>query len=169
MDNKKKKIPIVNIGSSSLLVVFLVLCLVTFATLSLSGAKSNYNFSQRLADRKTDYYEASRKAELLLDSIDNVLAETYEASALPYYSEAKKRLSELVLNKDVEDIALETNFSAEIPSIAYSIPINENQALSVVLELTPVNNTSEGFYQIKQWKAVSTADWEGNNTLKLIQ
>lgn len=169
MDNKKKNIPVVNIGSSSLLVVFLVLCLVTFSTLSLSSAKSNYNFSQRLADRRTDYYEASRKAELLLDSIDNVLTETYEASTLPYYSEAEKRLSELTLNEDVKDIELETNFSAEIPSITYAIPINENQALSVVLELTPVGNTTEGFYQIKQWKALSTADWEGNNTLKLIQ
>ncbi|MBA4700845.1 MAG: hypothetical protein H2212_15595 [Ruminococcus sp.] len=169
MDNKKKQISIVNIGSSSLLVVFLVLCLVTFSTLSLSSAKSNYNFSQRLADRRADYYEASRKAELLLDSIDNVLAEIYEASTLPYYSEAEKRLSELTLNEDVKDIVLETNFSAKTPSVSYAISINKNQALSVVLELTPVDNTAEGFYQIKQWKAVSTADWEGNNTLKLIQ
>lgn len=169
MDTKKKQIPIVNIGSSSLLVVFLVLCLVTFATLSLSSAKSNYTFSQRLADRRTDYYEASRKAELLLDSIDNVLAETYESSTLPYYSEAEKQLSELTLNEDVKDIVLETNFSAKTPSVAYSIPINKNQTLSVVLELTPVDNTAEGFYQIKEWKTVSTADWEGNNTLKLIQ
>ncbi|MGC4020345.1 MAG: hypothetical protein QM793_14725 [Muricomes sp.] len=110
MENKKKQLPIVNIGSSSLLVVFLVLCLVTFATLSLSSAKSDYNFSKKLAERRTEYYQASGKAQLLLDSIDKILSETYQNSTLPYYSEAEKRLSELTLEGDLKDIVLRTKF-----------------------------------------------------------
>ena len=49
MNGNKKHSPVVNIGSSLLLVIFLVLCLVTFATLSLSSARSDYGFSSRLA------------------------------------------------------------------------------------------------------------------------
>lgn len=52
MDNNRRQAPFVNIGSSLLLVIFLVLCLVTFATLSLSSARSDESFSRRMADRK---------------------------------------------------------------------------------------------------------------------
>ena len=55
MDNNRRQAPFVNIGSSLLLVIFLVLCLVTFATLSLSSARSDESFSRRMADRKTEY------------------------------------------------------------------------------------------------------------------
>lgn len=66
----------VNIGSSSLLVIFLILCLVTFAILSLSSAKSDYTFSERLAEHKRAYYEASSRAEDIVAEIDSILYET---------------------------------------------------------------------------------------------
>ena len=66
----------VNIGSSSLLVIFLILCLVTFAIISLSSAKSDYTFSERLAEHKRAYYEASARAEDIVGEIDSILYET---------------------------------------------------------------------------------------------
>ena len=174
METNKKSTPFVNIGSSSLLVIFLILCLVTFATLSLSSAQSDYKFSQKLADRRTDYYAASNQAEEVLNSIDTVLAQTYEESPGTYFSEAQNRLSSLSFeNSSAEDgaepSALELNFSTEAPSIAYQVPIDEKQALSVILELTPADQISDGFYRIRQWKVVSTEEWDGDDTLQLIQ
>lgn len=46
MKRNKQQSTFVNIGSSSLLIVFLVLCLTTFAILSLSSAQSDYSFSK---------------------------------------------------------------------------------------------------------------------------
>lgn len=51
------------IGISSMLVVFIVLCLVTFSCLSLSTAKSDYDFALKNAQHKTAYFEACSKAE----------------------------------------------------------------------------------------------------------
>lgn len=68
----------VNIGSSSLLVIFLVLCLATFAILTLSSARSDYSFSERLAGHKKAYYEASAEAERVVDAVDRILWETAE-------------------------------------------------------------------------------------------
>lgn len=45
MKNDNSQSSFVNIGSSSLLIIFLILSLVTFALLSLSGARSDYSFS----------------------------------------------------------------------------------------------------------------------------
>lgn len=53
MKKDKPQSSFVNIGSSSLLIIFLILSLVTFAVLSLSGAKSDYTFSEKLASHKT--------------------------------------------------------------------------------------------------------------------
>ena len=68
----------VNIGSSSLLVIFLVLCLATFAILTLSSARSDHSFSERLAEHKKTYYEASAKAETVTAGIDEILYLTAE-------------------------------------------------------------------------------------------
>lgn len=50
MKKNKEQSSFVNIGSSSLLIVFVILCLATFAILSLSSAKSDYSLSERLAN-----------------------------------------------------------------------------------------------------------------------
>ena len=63
MKDKNSRTPILNIGTSSLLIIFVILCLVVFAALALSSAKSDLQFSEDLAQRKTAYYEASYRAE----------------------------------------------------------------------------------------------------------
>lgn len=75
MKRNKQQSTFINIGSSSLLMVFLVLCLTTFAILSLSSAQSDYSFSKKFAEHKTEYYEASSRAEMILGEIDQLLAE----------------------------------------------------------------------------------------------
>ena len=65
-------------GAPSLLMIFLVLCLFTFALLSLSSAKNNRTLSQQSADRIQAYYQASSLAEQALDQIDTILSDTYK-------------------------------------------------------------------------------------------
>ncbi len=62
---QKKKISFsfIHMGAPSLLMIFLVLCLFTFALLSLSSAKNNRTLSQQSADRIQAYYQASSLAE----------------------------------------------------------------------------------------------------------
>ena len=57
----------IHMGAPSLLMIFLVLCLFTFALLSLSSAKNNRTLSQQSADRIQAYYQASSLAEQALD------------------------------------------------------------------------------------------------------
>ena len=59
----KRKFPVTNIGSVSLLMIFIVLCMVTLAALSLSTASGSYRSAQTLAGHTTAYYRASNKAE----------------------------------------------------------------------------------------------------------
>lgn len=72
---KQKSTPVVNIGSSSLLVIFLILSLVIFAVLTLTSATSDYRFSERMATRNTEYYKAVAEAEKTWDDLDTAASE----------------------------------------------------------------------------------------------
>lgn len=78
--SEKAPAPFFNIGASSLLVIFLILCLVTFAILTLTSAKSDADFAEKLAHHKTNYYAACNTAESTLDEIDAVLADAWQRS-----------------------------------------------------------------------------------------
>lgn len=55
--DKKQKTGL-NIGASSILVVFIILSMVTFSVLSYVAATSDYKLSQDVANRNTAYYRA---------------------------------------------------------------------------------------------------------------
>lgn len=78
--SEKAPAPFFNIGASSLLVIFLILCLVTFAILTLTSAKSDADFAEKLAHHKMNYYAACNTAESTLDKIDAVLADAWQLS-----------------------------------------------------------------------------------------
>lgn len=78
--SEKAPAPFFNIGASSLLVIFLILCLVTFAILTLTSAKSDADFAAKLAHHKMNYYAACNTAESTLDEIDAILADAWQRS-----------------------------------------------------------------------------------------
>ena len=148
MKRDKETSSFVNIGSSSLLIIFLILCLATFAILSLSSAKSDYTSSQRLAQHKTEYYEASAEAETVLAEIDNALASGIPASDIP---------------ENVNGILIETDGH----KISYEVPMSEKQAIHVVLRLTdPAKH--ENYYEVEAWQVISTSTWESSQSIELM-
>ena len=74
--NKQKK-GFIHIGFSSILMVFTMLCLVTFATLSLITANSDYRLSLKVAEKTTAYYEADTAARNYLQQLDLALADLF--------------------------------------------------------------------------------------------
>ena len=67
---KKRHSGGINIGTSLILVIFVVLALVSFAALSYLSAKSAYTLSKETADRIASYYDANRMAEPYLENIE---------------------------------------------------------------------------------------------------
>ncbi len=65
MSTKKTSYPPIHIGTSFLLVIFIILCMIIFSVLSLSSALQDYQASLEHAARTTAYYEACNQAEAL--------------------------------------------------------------------------------------------------------
>lgn len=154
MNEHKRQVPFVNVGSSLLLVVFLLMCLITFATLSFTSARSDESFSRRIAARKTEYYTASNQAERLLWQLDNLLAAA-DPKDLDFAA--------------IDSIDADITYRAEENTLSYQIPINDKQALEVVLALEEKKaGSGASHYQIKKWQTVNTKKWESDDTLKLM-
>ncbi len=74
-----------HVGSASILLIFTVLSIVSFATLTLAGSKADYNLSDNLAQRQKAYYAACHKGNALVaaassgyeeGAIDGILKES---------------------------------------------------------------------------------------------
>lgn len=166
MSPKHKNSPFINVGSSLLIMIFLILCLVTFAALSLSSAHGDYTFSEKLANRKTAYYTANNTAEKILGEIDALLAQAtaagMDASAL------QDALAAFRFSDHDDPIALLSDFSSPSPLVSYQVPIDAHQALAVEIELNTSWQPGEEYYKTNYWKIVSLDAWQGENTLNLI-
>lgn len=176
MKNNKEESSFVNIGSSSLLIVFVILCLATFAILSISSAKSDYSLSERLAEHKGQYYEASAKAESILEEIDTVLADTagttsknlLSGSAMDFltspYTDAVIKTLDGTQITDTEITCKKTDKNLKI---SYQIPLEDKQVLDVELTVTDYTK-NETYYKIQKWQIISTDTWENDDTLNLM-
>ena len=157
---KRRAYPVTNIGSVSLLMTFIVLCMAIFAALSLSGALTEYRYSQRIAQHNTDYYHASDQAVGMLKNIDGILKNAYEQDPDHYYETVEEQLSPIVHT--------DTDFTTEVPSVTYEVPIHDSQALKVVLVLNPPGQMEEGYYRITSWQETPSSRWNGDDSLNLM-
>lgn len=196
--SEKAPAPFFNIGASSLLVIFLILCLVTFAILTLTSAKSDADFAEKLAHHKMNYYAACNTAESTLDKIDAVLADAWQLSDTDTgknsinndssqpdstsndssqpdltSSDAAAVFTEIETQLTAldsrEQLLLSMDFTQSEPTISYAVAIDDKQNLCVTLTLAAAPAKGEAYYRISQWQVQSSGEWKGDQTLNLMK
>lgn len=131
-NSSRKKQFGMNIGSASILLVFVILCLVSFAVLSIVSANADSKLSSRVLERTTAYYNACNQAEQSLAVMDKTLRRMYESS-------------------DSE----ESYFAAVGHGKSYVIPISDLQSLQVTIEILYPKSAYDTFYQITAWQVLN--------------
>lgn len=139
-----------NIGSSSLILIFIVMCLVTFGMLSLTSAKNNLNLAERNADAVKEYYRADREGEAFYGMVADAV--TAACSRTEVAAEREKLLK----------ASLGGYYQDDGKIAAMETAMKRAQALHV--ELRPVL-TGEGSVKVAEWKVIQTEDYEIDNTL----
>ena len=196
--SEKAPAPFFNIGASSLLVIFLILCLVTFAILTLTSAKSDADFAAKLAHHKMNYYAACNTAESTLDEIDAILADAWQLSDTDTSKNSINNDSsqpdstsndssqpdltssdtaavfteietQLTALDSREQLQLSMDFTQSEPTISYTVAIDDKQNLCVTLTLAAAPAKGEAYYRISQWQVQSSGEWKGDQTLNLMK
>ena len=60
-----------HVGSASILLIFAVLSIISFATLTLVNSKADYNLSNNLAERQKIYYDACHKGNAFVAAVNS--------------------------------------------------------------------------------------------------
>lgn len=150
----------INVGSSSILVIFVLLCLTTFATLSMVSANADQKLTIRTAQAATQYYQADAAAEEILARIDDCLkSNASAANESEYLALCAMGLS------DIEEVSL-----AQTPNsltVQYTVPITDKRALSIAIEPLYPTQTDAPRYRIVSWQSIMTAEWQEDDSLNL--
>lgn len=139
----------VNIGTSSILIIIVILCLVSFAGLSVVSANADYKLSQKLADRTTAYYRASSLANERLAALHHELSDIYRESSSEdsFYQTIKESCSD---------------------SLRFSCIVSDTQVLSVSVEPVYPADATDSFFYITDFSVVAAAAPELDDTLPVF-
>lgn len=150
-------------GLSTVLLVFVMLCLIVFSVLSLSTAKADLEMSRKVADGTSAYYRAQSLASERLEEIDALLAKTYNENKMSYLSAAQKALQK-------EDDLEVTQASDETELFCtYRISVDENRQLCVKLAVANPETGNETSAQILAWEVEQSKDWNADTGLPVLQ
>ncbi len=146
--NRKKSYGI-SVGTSSILVIIVILSLVCFAGLSVVSANADYQLSRKLADRTTTYYQATSDAHQNLALLDKELQQIYDESnsESDYKAKIKESLSD---------------------SLTFSYFISDSQSL--IVSVTPVYpaKADDVLFTVDQFQVVTTDEPALDNSLSLL-
>lgn len=145
MDNKRGFT--MNIGLPSIMLIFVVLCLISFGVLSIVSANADRKLSQKVLDRSIAYYNACNLAEEKLCEVDAALKNAYQES--PDRTAYISAIS-----------VLPTKFTFEISEIQY---------LEMTLSYLYPKSTDEPFYLLHSWRVVTKDDLDYDTGLHLIE
>ncbi len=136
------------LGTSLLIVVFIILCLVTFATLSFVSSNADNELSISTGRYVNEYYYADALAQEELKKIDDSISSIIHNSinSTTFYNEAKTALSSNYVIKSASDIGL-----GEGLIIEYQTDINDNQNLVSTIHLKGYS-VGKLEYEIISWK-----------------
>lgn len=137
----KKKLPLTNIGTASILTVFVVLCMVAFSLLSYMNARKDADFNQQLKEKTDAYYAASSQAYEKIAMIDQELLKAWQ-------------------NKTLDSME---------PTYSFSVPVDDTHVLEVELTVYHPQDNEGSLYRITRFQEVSTSSWDGDENLNLMQ
>lgn len=161
--HQRKKLEFSNFGFSTILLAFVMICIVTISAISLLTANSDYKLSKKVAEKNKVYYLAEETAYLTLAKIDMALANAYTKaqSQQEYYQYAEHSLSSL-------DCGQYSIIDASY-IYTYEIPISEGHSLTVELLLTYPNDSNDTFYEVLKWQSEYETTIHEDETLNLMQ
>ena len=143
--SKKKQSFNLNVGTSSILFIFVILTLISFAVLSLVSALTDYRLSKDVANNTTNYYEASGMLEEQISEVDNSLKDLYDTgiSRAGYFEQTGTERS-------------------------FAYPISDLQSLNATIKILYPENEGEPFYEITSWMVITTGSIEYDDTIHVF-
>lgn len=150
-------------GSASILVIFVLLCLTTFATLSLISARADRSLSRRAAQSLSSYYDADCRAVDLMAHLADALGSVDAAAGRErYFTQCAQRALE-------QFNTLQADEAGGGLVLRYQIDIDDRRALSVGLRVLFPARPGDPRVEVISWRTIQTGEWIADETIPLWQ
>ena len=161
-----KKRSFSNFGFSTILIAFVMICIVTFSVLSLLTASADYKLSQKVAQKSTSHAKAEYAAYEVLAQIDTVLKNSYVhcPDKSDYRAQAVSDLRQYVADHQTLQIQIDSS-----GKITFQTTVDPNETLQVALQVCSPDHNSGHFYQLLRWQTdITTPERTDDSTLHLF-
>lgn len=155
----KKSHSVISTGTASIVLIFVMLCMLTFSVLSLVSAQANLRLSQKSAERTTEYYQAENAA-------NDILIQMEDAAPFAAASSGGDALAMAQVILDGLDSA--NAVTLQDGRLCYQVPLGEEQLLAVALTPVPEGLPDGRYCRIDVWQTVSRYDWVPDDSLNLF-
>lgn len=146
-----------NIGSASLILIFIVLCLGTFGLLSLTSAKNDLDLAERNAAAVAGYYQADASGEEFRMEVDRLAKEAAGQSR----KTPEDYLAEALESSGQESSGISgitKGFLPEEKSAWAEIGMDNGQALSIKIRVE--TEEGPGSTSVRQWMVYNREEYE---------
>lgn len=149
----------VHVGSSLILVTFVLICLVAFAALSYSSALSDYRLSMQTSERNQERNQAFTNAEYKLQALNHELQclSSTTSSATEYYNEVNAYCK--------TQNFLQYTEKNNLPTVSFMEEINEQEVLSVSVQLLSPDPNADCLYVIQAYQTEITTTFTDTPSL----
>lgn len=161
-----KKRSFSNFGFSTILIAFVMICIVTFSVLALLTANADYKLSQKVAKKSTAHANAQHFAYEQLAQIDTVLKNSYIhcLDKEEYPSQALSDLKNYL--KHHPDLQAQIDSSGKI---TFQTTVDQNETLQISLRICSPENNAGHFYELLFWQTdITTPKRTDDSTLHLF-
>lgn len=136
----------VSTGITSILMIFVVLCLTAFGVLSYTSANADLSLSRKNAENIENYYTAESSINEKLSDIDGIIYRvrksiTSETGSEQYYEN---------VSSVIKDKYGKAAYDIEKKTVTVTEKINEKQSLKMIIYITP--NTEASRYEVRSMK-----------------
>ena len=149
-------------GLSTVLLVFVMLCLIVFAVLSLATARADLQMSRKMADRTQLYYEAQSRAFERVKEIDGILVKQY--------NEEKDHFPENVWEAlQAENLTVTRSEDGQSIVCSFQESIDDTQQIEAELTIAVPQQEEDACYQITGWQVQQKNEWKADAGLPVMQ
>ena len=196
---KKREIPVMNVGISLIILIFMNICLAAFAVLSLENAVSDYSLSKKTATHTKQYYEAVNKVQEQLAKKNQELREKVEAEkkaeaktteTKSSQKKAETKTAETKSNQKKAETKTAKTKSTEKKIKTKTIKNTQKQSQKAIekiaksqIKLTESVSKSQQLvvtlkldeagdcpqYYIQKWQLCSSDDWQADDSLDVYK
>ncbi len=153
------------VGIPSILLIFVIMCLMTFSILSLVTVRADKRLTERNAEKSAEYYHADGISQKMLSYADTIILQALKSTeketvGKSYTENERNNIMIKNIKKSVDGKEISFTQSGNEFCLCWSVPVNASQAIE--MKISPQYN-DESRYKTLSHRLVQTKEWKGEN------